>query len=308
MRIITQHTVGDPDVLVVEEVPTPAPGAGEVLVRVGGAAVNPADAAVRAGYFPLLGEPPFTIGWDVAGTVEAIGEGVTDHRVGDRVFGMPRFPAQAAAYADAVVAPADQLARTPDALSDVEAAALPLAALTAYQGLVEVADVQPGQRVLVQAAGGGVGHFAVQIAKARGAHVIAVVSPAKEAFVRALGADEVIDYTAGPFTDSVEPVDVALDPFGSANTPDVLQVVRSGGIVVALLDVDDETRELAAARDVRVEQISVHPSGEQLTAIAALVDSGHLRPHVSATYALEKAGEAHHELATGVQGKVVLVP
>ena len=140
-------------------------------MRVAAAGVNPVDWKVRArGGF--LGEPPFTVGWDVAGTVEQLGGGVTRFAVGDRVFGMPRFPKAAGAYAEYVTSPSRQLARTPEGLSDVEAAALPLAGLTAWQALVETADVQPGQRVLVLGAAGGVGHLAVQIAKARGAHVI----------------------------------------------------------------------------------------------------------------------------------------
>lgn len=308
MRIVTQHTVGGPEVLEVHTAPDPEPGPGEVRVRVGAAGVNPVDGAVRGGYWPILGEPPFTVGWDVAGTVDAVGAGVTALAVGDRVFGMPRFPQQAAAYADTVVAPADQLARTPDTLTDVEAGALPLAVLTAYQALVETAAVTSGQRVLVQAAGGGVGHLAVQIAKARGAEVVAVVSPAKADFVRSLGADEVVDYTAGPFTAGLAPVDAALDPFGGANTHALLPVLRPGGTVVALLDLDDEARAAAAARKVRLERIMVRPSGEHLAAVAGLAAAGLLRPHVSATYPLDKAGEAQREFEKGVQGKVVLVP
>lgn len=308
MFTITQEVLGGPEVLDLVPQPDPVPSAGEVRIRVGGAGVNPVDAAVRAGHFPLLGAPPFTVGWDVAGTVDAVGPGVRGLEVGDRVFGMPRFPGQAAAYADTVVAPAAELARTPAGLSDVEAAALPLAVLTAYQALVETADVRAGQRVLVQAAGGGVGHLAVQIAKARGAHVTAVVSPGKADLVRRLGADAVVDYTAGPFTDGLPPVDVALDPFGSPNTQDVLGVVRPGGTVVALLDVDDQARSRAAGLGVRLERIMVRPSGEHLAAVAALVAEGRLRPHVFATFPLEKAGEAHRELERGATGKVVLVP
>jgi NADPH:quinone reductase-like Zn-dependent oxidoreductase len=308
MRIVTQHTLGGPEVLEVAEVPTARPGAGEVRIRVGAAGVNPVDAAVRAGHFPLLGEPPFTVGWDVAGTVDAVGAEVSAFAVGDRVFGMPRFPAGAAAYAEFVVAPAAHLASTPAELTDEEAAAIPLAGLTAHQALVAVAGVSAGQRVLIQAAGGGVGHLAVQIAKARGATVIAVVSPRKTDFVRALGADEVVDYTAGSFTLGLAPVDVALDPFGGANTHDVLQVVRTGGTVVALLDVDDRAHEIAVARDVRLERILVQPSGQQLDQLAGLVADGRLRPRVSATFPLEKAGDAHRELAGGTPGKIVVVP
>ena len=195
MRSITQATLGGPDVLEVAEVPRPEPFPTEVLVRVAAAGVNPVDWKVRTrGGF--LGEPPFTVGWDVAGVVEALGGGVTRFAVGDRVFGMPRFPREAAAYAEYVTSPSRQLARTPDGMSDVEAGGLPLAGLTAWQALVETADVQPGQRVLILAAAGGVGHLAVQIAKARGAHVIGTASAGKHAFLREIGADETIDYTS----------------------------------------------------------------------------------------------------------------
>ncbi len=171
MLAIRQEVLGGPEVLEVVDVPRPEPGPTEVLVRVAAAGVNPVDWKVRArGGF--LGDPPFTVGWDVAGVVEEVGIGVTRFAAGDRVFGMPRFPREAAAYAEYATSPSRQLARTPDGLSDVEAGAMPLAALTAWQALVETADVRPGSRVLVNGAAGGVGHLAVQIAKARGAYVI----------------------------------------------------------------------------------------------------------------------------------------
>jgi NADPH:quinone reductase-like Zn-dependent oxidoreductase len=308
MRGITQRDFGGPEVLELVETEEPRPGRSGVLIRVGGAGVNPADAAVRGGHWRILGEPPFTVGWDVAGTVEQVGENVTTLSPGDRVFGMPRFPQPAAAYAELVVAPVDQIARTPDTLTDVEAAALPLAGLTAYLALVQVAAVEAGQRVLIQAAGGGVGHLAVQIAKARGAHVTAVVSPAKMQFVRSLGADEVVDYTAGRVLEGLSPVDIAVDPFGGPNTQLVIAAMKPGGTIVALLDVNDDARKAADARDVRVERILVSPSGEQLAQIAALVDAGSLRPHVGATFPLELAAEAHRALAARPMGKIVLVP
>jgi NADPH:quinone reductase-like Zn-dependent oxidoreductase len=171
MRAIRQDSLGGPEVMRITDVARPEPGPTEVLVRAGAAGVNPVDWKTRAGG-GMLGSPPFTLGWDVAGVVEAVGLGVTRFAVGDRVFGMPRFPREAAAYAEYVTSPSRQLGRTPASLSDVEAAALPLAALTAWQALVDTAAVQPGQRVLIHAGAGGVGHLAVQIAKARGAYVI----------------------------------------------------------------------------------------------------------------------------------------
>ena len=151
MRTITQKTAGGPEVLVIAEVADPTPGHGEVLVRVSAAGINPVDAAVRGGYYPLLGNPPFTVGWDISGTVEAVGSGVSELAVGDAVFGMPRFPGQAAAYAEKIVAPASELARKPASLDYVQAGALPLAGLTAWQGLVTVGGLKKGQRALIHA-------------------------------------------------------------------------------------------------------------------------------------------------------------
>src|SRR5207342_478443 len=229
MRIIRQHTLGGPEVLELEELPRPEPGPGEVLVRQAAAGVNPVDWKVRArGGF--LGEPPFTVGWDVAGVVEE-GEGFEP---GERVFGMPRFPGEAKAYAEYVTAPADELARIPEGLSDVEAGALPLAGLTAWQALVNTADVQPGQRVLILAAAGGVGHLAVQIAKARGAYVIGTARAAKHTFLAELGADEAVDYTSERVEDRVRDADVVLDLVGDESSAGALATLRDGGLFIAV--------------------------------------------------------------------------
>ena len=307
MRAITQQTVGGPEVLELVEVDRPDPAPTEVLVRVAAAGVNPVDWKVRArGGF--LGDPPFTVGWDVAGTVEQLGGGVTRFAVGDRVFGMPRFPKAAGAYAEYVTSPSRQLARTPEGLSDVEAAALPLAGLTAWQALVETADVQPGQRVLVLGAAGGVGHLAVQIAKARGAHVIATARSAKHAFLANLGADETIDYSLGPVEDAVGEIDVVLDLVGSETTAGALKTVRDGGLFIVVPSAASvgSLEELAAER-VRVTGILVEPDRAGLEAIAGLVEAGELRPHVSATFPLEHAARAHEAGETGrTQGKLVL--
>src|SRR5262245_2509297 len=231
MRVMSQQTVGGPEGLELVDLPQPEPAPTEVLVRVAAAGVNPVDWKVRArGGF--LGDPPFTVGWDVAGTVERVGVGVTRFAPGDRVFGMPRFPKQAACYAEYVTSPSRQLAPTPEGLSDVEAAALPLAVLTAWQALVETADVQPGQRVLVLGAAGGVGHLAVQIAKARGAHVIGTASAQKHAFLAELGADEAVDYTEQPVEEAVADVDVVLDLVGDESTARAVGTLRDGGLFI----------------------------------------------------------------------------
>ncbi|MDT7575711.1 MAG: hypothetical protein QOH17_2044, partial [Pseudonocardiales bacterium] len=181
MRIVTQRSVGGPEVLELGRAPVPEPLPTEIRVRVAAAGVNPVDWKTRAGagMAAVFGPPPFTVGWDVAGTVDAVGTGVTRFAVGDTVFGMPWFPRPAKAYAEFVTAPSRHFAHRPAGLSEVEAAGLPLAGLTAWQCLVDIADVRPGQRVLVHAAAGGVGHLGVQIAKARGAYVIGTASRSK---------------------------------------------------------------------------------------------------------------------------------
>ncbi|NJP82900.1 NADP-dependent oxidoreductase, partial [Streptomyces sp. AA8] len=207
MRAVVQKSFGGPEVLEVVETERPTPLGGEVLVRVHASGVNPVDVAVRSGALPLLGEPPFGVGWDISGVVEEAGPGAR-FKPGDEVFGMPFFPRAATGYAEYVAVPSRQVARKPAGLDHVHAAALPLAALTAWQGLVDAARITEGQRVLIHRAAGGVGHFAVQIAKARGAHVIAMASAPKHDFVRGLGADEVIDYRTTDFTEAVKDVDV----------------------------------------------------------------------------------------------------
>jgi NADPH:quinone reductase-like Zn-dependent oxidoreductase len=221
---------------------------------------------------------------------------------------MPLFPQQAATYAEFVVAPAAHLARVPAGLDDEAAAALPLVGLTAWQALVQIADVGPGTRVLVQAAGGGVGHVAVQIAKARGAHVVATASTGKVDFVRGLGADEVVDYTSTPLA-RIEPADVVVDPFGGDRLLQAVELTRGGGVVAVLLgDIGPEARALADERAVRIARVGVTPDPVALAGLLDLVERGELAPHVQAVFSLEKAADAHAELARGVQGKLVLVP
>ncbi len=308
MRAIAQYSFGGPEVLTVVERPDPTAGPDEVVIQTAAIGVNPVESAIRSGLFRLLGNPPFVLGWDVAGVVTQVGERVGQLAVGDRVFGMPRFPAAANGYAELVAAPALEVARTPDGLDDQAAAAVPLVALTAYQALVDVGRVTARERVLIPAAGGGVGHVAVQLAKARGAYVIGTASPGKLDFVRSLGADEVVDYTSEDVS-AAGPVDLALDPLGGAATAGLLDLVRDGGTLALLVgQFDDRVIRAAAARNVRLARIRVVPNARALADIAESIRRGELVPHVSAAFALEKAGEAHSHLDIGVQGKVVLLP
>ncbi|SFO09588.1 NADPH:quinone reductase [Mesorhizobium sp. NFR06] len=306
MRAVVQNSVGGPDVLFVAEQPDPSPRPGEVLVRVKAAGINPVDGAVRGGFYPLLGEPPFILGWDISGTVAALGAGVTAFKVGDDVFGMPRFPKQAGGYAELASAPANELAAKPAAIDHAHAAALPLASLTAWQGLVRHGGLQAGQRALIHAGAGGVGHLAVQIAKARGAYVVSTASPNKLGFVRSLGADEVIDYTKEDFAQTAGDFDLVLEPLGGDHAEDSLRVLRDGGVLVSLLDVRDTTKAHAKERNIRVERMSVVPDREGLVELARLVDAKKLSPHVAKAFPLDQAGAAHAFLATRPIGKVVL--
>jgi NADPH:quinone reductase-like Zn-dependent oxidoreductase len=298
MRAIIQNEFGGPEVLTLSDVPKPSPLPTEVLVRVHAAGINPVDWKTRAGGgMAGLQTFPLVLGWDVSGVVEEVGFGVTTLKPGDEVYGMPRFPHAASAYAEYVTAPSRHFAKKPQGLTHVEAAGLPLAALTAWQILVDTADVQPGQKVLVTAAAGGVGHLAVQIAKARGAHVIGTAREPKHAFLKDLGADEVIDYTKADYAGT--DVDVFVDLVGGASPVSV----RPGGLFVGVPSgVDRPVRD-----DIRTSPILVEPDRAGLEAIAALVEKGELRVHVDATFPLEDAGKAHALGETGrTQGKIVL--
>jgi NADPH:quinone reductase-like Zn-dependent oxidoreductase len=307
VHAIRQRRLGGPEVLELADVPRPEPGPTEVLVRVASAGVNPVDWKVRA-RGGLLGEPPFTVGWDVAGVVEEIGRGVTRFAPGDRVFGMPRFPHEAAAYAEYITSPSRQLARVPEGLSDVEAGGLPLVGLTAWQALAETADVQPGQRVLILAAAGGVGHVAVQIAKARGAYVLGTARNYKHDFLNELGIDEAIDYTTDDVVERAGEVDIVLDLVGDDNAGRSVTALTAGGTFIRVPSASNLAGVQADAADgVRVTGILVEPDRQGMEALADLVERGALRVHVQQTFPLAEAARAHELGEAGrVQGKLVL--
>jgi NADPH:quinone reductase-like Zn-dependent oxidoreductase len=310
MRAISPSAWGGAELLAEVETRRPAPGPTEILVRVRAAGVNATDFKQRvSGGLGLWGDPPIP-GYDVSGTVEEVGLGVSLFAPGDAVFGMPRFPHQAGAYAEYVAAPARQFAPKPQVLDHVQAAALPLAALTAWQVLVDTADVQPGQRILVHAAAGGVGHVTVQVAKARGARVIGTASAGKHALLRSLGADELIDYTATPFEQAVADIDVVVDTIGGDYLERSLGTLRAGGILVCLaspFDPGEKVAAEAAARGIRVAAPLVEPDRLALTEIAALVESGALRPVIDTVLPLADARRAHELGESGrTTGKIVL--
>jgi NADPH:quinone reductase-like Zn-dependent oxidoreductase len=306
MRAIGQDEFGGPEVLKLIEVARPVPGPAEVLVRVHAAGVNPTDSWHRA--TGGLAGAVIPLGWDVSGVVEEVGAGVTTLAPGDEVFGMPRHPLPAGTYAEYVTSSARHLARKPARLSHGQAAALPLAGLTAWQALVETADIRPGQRVLIHAAAGGVGHLAVQIAKARGAHVIGTARSAKHDFLRALGADELIDYTEVEFENAIDPVDVVLDAIGGAYGPRSLRTLRPGGVLVALASpAESYLAEQARPLGLRAGFMIVEADHAGMREIAALAEAGLLRPELDTVLPLEQAAKAH-ELADSrrTTGKIVL--
>jgi NADPH:quinone reductase-like Zn-dependent oxidoreductase len=305
--------LGGPEMLELQDVERPEPIPTEVLIRITAAGINPVDWKTRqhGGFRRAVGDPPLILGWDIAGVVEEIDPDVTRFAPGDRVFGMPWFPRLARGYAEYATAPARQLARTPEALSDEQAGGLPLAGLTAWQALVDVAQVEEGTRVLIHAAAGGVGHLAVQIATARGAHVIGTAREEKHGFLRELGLDEPIDYTAGPFEEAVADVDVVLDLVGGeAYGLRSLRTLREGGLWICIpADVPHAVAVAAREQSKRAISFLVEPDYAGLESLAALADEGRLAVAVDRTYPLAQAADAHRRLEDGrATGKIVLIP
>jgi NADPH:quinone reductase-like Zn-dependent oxidoreductase len=302
---------GGPEVLELQEVERPEPIPTEILVRVAAAGINPVDWKTResGGRHEAIGDPPMILGWDVAGTVEEVGGGVTRFEPGDRVFGMPWFPRLAKAYAEFVTGPSRQFARTPDALPDAYAGALPLAGLTAWQTLVDTAGVGEGDRVLIHAAAGGVGHLAVQVAKARGAYVIGTARADGHDFLRELRIDEAIDYTERPFEEVASGLDVVLDLVGTEEYGlRSLETLREGGLLIAVPGgLRGPVAAAAEKQSKRATGFLVEPDHAGLESLATLADGGELRVEVGEDYRLEHAARAHERLQSGsARGKVVL--
>jgi NADPH:quinone reductase-like Zn-dependent oxidoreductase len=307
MRAISQDALGGPEVLHESELPRPVPGHSQILIAVHASGLNPTDWKHRAhrGFLP---EPPFVLGWDVSGVVEAVGFGVTLFKPGDEVFGMLPYPHGVGAHAEYVVGPARAFAPKPRSLTHVEAGALPLAGLTAWQALVDTAGIEAGQRVLIHAAAGGVGHLAVQIAKAKGAYVVATASAGNHDFLRGLGADEVMDYNTTDLAEAVRDVDVVLDSLGGDSPVRSVASLRPGGTLVSILGASANLQEAAAAKGVRAVIMLVEADHAGMLALASLVEAGALRPAIAGTFALADAAKAHALGETGhTAGKLVLV-
>lgn len=306
MRAISQNGLGGPEVLREVELERPEPGISQILVQVHAAGVNPTDWKHRA--HPIfLGPPPFVLGWDVSGVVEATGFAVTLFKPGDEVFGMLPYPHGAGSHAEYVTGPTRSFALKPGNIDHAQAGALPLVALTAWQALTDTAHLAAGQRVLIHAAAGGVGHVAVQMAKALGAHVTGTASAGNHQLLRDLGADELIDYHAADFTAAAGDFDVVLDSVGGDYPARSLGTLRTGGILVSLLPLAAEVTAEAARLGVRAQVMLAEADRAGMLAIANLVTQGKLRPVITDTFPLADAAKAHALGDTGhVAGKLVL--
>jgi NADPH:quinone reductase-like Zn-dependent oxidoreductase len=312
MRAIVLEQAGNIENLKLTDIPKPGIQNDEVLIKVKAISINPVDIKTRIGkslYNELKSKnPAIILGWDVAGVIEETGKAVTEFKKGDEVFGMVNFPGHGKAYAEYVAAPASHLALKPSNISHEEAAAATLAALTAWQAIVTHAKVSKGQKIVIQAASGGVGHYAVQIAKSIGAYVIATSSAANRDFVVSLGANEHIDYKKHRIDEVVSDADFVLDPIGDDNIDPSLNAVKKGGTVIMLPSFfKEQIAEKAKARGVNGYYFSVQSNGEDMKQIAGLLEKGIIKSHVSRVFPFEKMADAHLQIETGrTVGKIVI--
>ena len=304
MKAIVAHEYGAPDVLKYEDAPRPEPTENELLVRVIACGVNPADPLVVSGVMAkeFGTHLPLIPGYDVAGVVETTGAKVTKFKKGDAVYGYALFGGGWAEYA---VLAESEAALTPKSMTFTDAAAVPLAALTAWQSLVDVAKVSAGQTVLIHGGSGGVGSFAVQIAKARGAKVIATASTANQDLLRQLGADVAIDYTKTKFEEMAKDVDVVLDPVGRDTLSRSYGVVKKGGIITTLVARPDQAQ--LDKYGIRGVSIFGHPDGNELAEITKLIEAGKIKPIVTQIVPLAESVKALQQAATHhTRGKIVI--
>jgi len=308
MKAVRVHNYGGPEVLRFEDAPRPTPGSGELLIRVYAASVNPLDWKVRAGYMkdyiplPL----PFIPGWDVSGVVEAVGSSVTKFKKGDEVYARPDVAAHGnGAYAEYVVAKETETALKPKSIDHVHATTIPVGAVTAWRALFDAAGLKEGQRVLIHGAAGGVGSFAVQLAKWKGAYVIGTASSQNQGFLKELGVDDPVDYEKTRFEELVRDVDVVFDPIGGETQKRSWRTLKKGGILVSIVAPPSE--EEAKKFGVRSAFLSAKGGSALLAELATLVDSGKIKPMVEKVLPLSEARQAHELNETGhARGKIVL--
>jgi NADPH:quinone reductase-like Zn-dependent oxidoreductase len=305
MKAIVINTYGNEDVLNYVDVERPEPKADEVLVKVHAAGVNPADWKIRDGMGESFGfKLPLILGGDIAGTVEAVGNGVEEFKQGDAVYGMT-LSSLSGAYAEYAVTKTDAIVLKPESINFEEAAAIPIGALTAWQAMFDLAHLSSGQRILITGASGGVGSMAVQLAKAKGAIVIATASGRNEQFVRALGADEFVDYTKQNFEEVVKDVDVVFDTIGNDTQERAFQTLKKGGFLVT--SAQPPSAEKAKEFGVEAAFVFCQPSAPQLAEINRLIDEGKLKVHIETVLPLTEVKKAHQLSQSGrTRGKIVL--
>lgn len=311
MKAVRVHEYGGPDVLQYETVPRPQPDDDQVLVDVRAAGVNPIDWLVREGYADETLDPslPYVPGWDLAGVAADVGPAVESIERGEAVFGLVCMPEPGETYAEYATAPGSELVAAPERLTLRAAAGVPMVALTAWRALFDVGDLDDGERVLVHAAAGGVGHVAVQLAAQAGAVIVGTASADNEGYLRELGVDAVVDYRHQRFESVVDDVDLVLDAVGGDTLARSIEVLADGGRIVTLPEppspaVESRAREM---RGARVEWFSVEPDPSTLVEIRELIDAGQLRPTISDTVPLRAAADAHERSQAGhVRGKLVL--
>lgn len=311
MKAFVLHQPGAAQNLSLEEIAKPNPQQGEVLVKVKAISINPVDTKTREGkalYGQLKDNLPLILGWDISGEVVEVGEGVEYFKPGDEVFGMVNFPGHGKAYAEYVAAPEKHLALKPANVSHNDAAAATLAALTAWQVLVNEAGIKPGDRVLIHAAAGGVGHYAVQIAKHVNAIVIGTASEANHEFLKMMGTDEEVDYKKHEVEDVVSNVDIVLDSLGEENVRKSLATLKDGGTIVSILGgATEAVQEEAKKRNIVAKNYLVHSSGQDQAKLADLMAKEMLRSHVSHVFSFEDLPKAHEQVETRkTKGKVVV--
>lgn len=303
MKAIRIHSFGGPESLRLEQLDTPQPRAGELLVKVQAASVNPVDFKIREGkYPPVKAESlPLVLGRDIAGVVEACGEGMALEK-GAAVYAM--LGMGRGGYEEYAIVQQDEAARMPGNLSFVEAAAVPLAGLTAWQGLFDHGGLQEGQRVLIHGAAGGVGHFALQFAKAKGAWAAVTVSSHDLELVRELGADQIIDYKSQRFEQEISEIDLVFDLIGGDTLKRSWSVLRDGGALISTLE---EPRAEEQGRGLRGARFTAQPSGLQLAEIGRLIEAGKVLPLIQNVFPLDQAAAAQTSLEKDhVRGKIVL--
>ena len=306
MRAIRIHQYGGTETLQLNQIDTPKINTDDILIKVKSSSINPVDWKIREGYLKdfIPYQMPVTLGFDVSGVVSEVGSEVTDFKIGDEVFSRPDI-SRDGAYADYIAVKADEVAFKSSKLSFEQAAALPLAGITAWQCLIDVGQLQAGQRVLIHAGAGGVGHLAIQIAKAKGATVIATASTANQELLTQFGADQAVDYTKGVLLEQIEPVDLVIDTIGGEVQSNSWALLKAGGMLVSI--VDQPSEELAKQHNAKAAFVFIESSSRILRELNKLVEKDQLLPFIEHRFSLEQIADAHLQSQTGrTRGKIII--